>query len=161
MSRLPGFSLIELLVTVAIMITVTGLSLVGYNSFQERQGLRAAANQLAGDLRLTQQKALSGGKPLGWCVSPNTLSAWRLTFGASTTTYELRAVCSDTTTSAADKTVTLLNGSTRSGSTQVDFKVLTGIPTATASFTINRTAGGAALTPLVVSVNAAGAVEVN
>lgn len=160
-NKLPGFSLIELLVTVTIIITTTGLSLVGYNTFQERQGLRAAANQLADDLRLTKQKALSGGKPSSWCASPLKLSAWRLTFGSSTTTYELKAVCSNGSVSATDKSATLLYSSTVSGSTSVDFKALTGIPTAAATFTVSRTVGGAALTPLTVSVNAAGAVNVN
>lgn len=151
-----GVTLIELLIVVGIMAVTSGMSMVGYNRFQENQSVRVAAAQLSTDLRQTQQKALSGEKPTGWCAGANDrLSGWRLRFNSSTT-YQLIGVCSSSTTTT-DKTVTLPSGATGPNGTGVDFAVLTGAPTGIASFLIQRTFPGRTVS-LTVQVNAAGAV---
>src|SRR3989339_717881 len=89
-----GYSLLEVLVAVTIIGILTGSSLVGYNRFQGRQGLKSAGEQLVSDLRLTQQKALSGEKASGWCQGAGeSLTGWRLIF-TSAAIYDIRGVCS-------------------------------------------------------------------
>lgn len=153
-----GVTLIELLIVVGIMAVMSGMSMVGYNRFQENQSVRVAAAQLSTDLRQTQQKALSGEKPSGWCTS-GTLASWRLIF-ISTTQYDLRSVCSDATT-RTDKTVTLPNNTSCSDAgcnTQaIDFLVLTGAADAAETFTVQRVFPGRTVSNSV-QVNQAGAV---
>ena len=138
----PGFTLLEVLVAATIIAVLSGVSLVGYNRFQERQQLAAARDQLRNDLRLTQQKALAGEKPAGWCAaSGQTLAGWRLEFITPPTTYEIKAVCSDGSVSQPDKTVILSGNAAKSaGNDYVDFVPLTGAATATASFTLQTNA---------------------
>lgn len=159
--RHRGVTLIELLVVVAIMAVTSGMSVVGYNRFQENQSVRVAAAQLATDLRQTQQKALSGEKPSGWCAgASDRLSSWRLRYNNSSTTYQIIGVCSSGTTTT-DKTVTLPNGATCSGAgcnTQsIDFSVLTGAADAAETFTVQRIFPRGTVTNSV-QVNTAGAV---
>lgn len=153
-----GVTLIELLIVVGIIAVTSGMSMVGYNRFQENQSVRVAAAQLSTDLRQTQQKALSGEKPSGWCTS-GTLASWRLIF-ISTTQYDLRSVCSDATT-RTDKTVSLPNNTSCSDAgcnTQaIDFLVLTGAADAAETFTVQRVFPGRTVSNSV-QVNQAGAV---
>lgn len=139
----PGFTLLEVLVAATIISLLSGISLVGYNRFQERQQLVAAKEQLRNDLRLTQQKALSGEKPAGWCAAAGeSLSGWRLIF-TSSTVYEIRGICSSGTI-ITDKSVTLTgNAAKTSSDSQVDFAPLTGAASVGASFTLQtNTASG-------------------
>lgn len=155
-----GVTLIELLIVVGIIAVTSGMSLIGYNRFQENQSVRVAAAQLGTDLRQTQQKVLSGEKPSGWCAGANDrLASWRLRF-TSSTTYQLIGVCSSGSTTT-DKTVTLPNNASCSGAgctTQaIDFSVLTGAADAAETFTVQRVFPGRTVTNSV-QVNTAGAV---
>ena len=55
-----GFSFIELLIVVSLITLVSGAILPGFNSYIRTQNLKQAAEQIAGDLRTVQNKALSG-----------------------------------------------------------------------------------------------------
>lgn len=165
MKRLPGYTLIEVLVTVSIIAILTGSSLVGYNRFQGRQGLKSAGEQLVSDLRLTQQKALSGEKPSSWCVDSDPvnppdiyLSVWRLEF-ISLTTYEIKVVCSDGSI-VSDKTVTLPNSVTKSGGeSSVDFAAVNGT-TSDASFVLSRQLG-TSISQITITTTAAGLIKLS
>lgn len=58
-----GYTLIELIVVVVIMILVFSLSTANFRDFQSRRLMDNAANQVKSDLRLVQQRAKSGTKP--------------------------------------------------------------------------------------------------
>jgi type II secretion system protein H len=58
-----GFTIIELLVVVAVIGILATVSVVGMGSFSESTGLRATAKQLAGDLWYARQKAIAGSVP--------------------------------------------------------------------------------------------------
>lgn len=62
-----GFTLIELIVVVVIIITLTGLGIAGYNAFNQRQTLKAAAEEIKSNLRDAQNRALSGEKDCTVC----------------------------------------------------------------------------------------------
>ena len=156
----PGFTLLEVLVAATIIAVLSGVSLVGYNRFQERQQLVAAKEQLRNDLRLTQQKALAGEKPAGWCAaSGQTLAGWRLEFITPPTTYEIKAVCSDGSVSQPDKTVILSGSAVKSaGNDYVDFVPLTGSVASDASFTLQTTTASGNWQAMV-NVTSAGLIE--
>jgi prepilin-type N-terminal cleavage/methylation domain-containing protein len=70
LASLTGFTLVELIVSIAILATISGLFLANYSSLRKRAGLPAAANKLASDIRTAQSYALGAKKinnqiPLG------------------------------------------------------------------------------------------------
>ncbi len=73
-----GFSLIELLIVVAIFGLTVSLVTAAFITFDRNQKLRNAALQLKSDLRQAQNKALSGDKGSGsaTCPSTATLGGW-------------------------------------------------------------------------------------
>jgi prepilin-type N-terminal cleavage/methylation domain-containing protein len=60
---MKGFTLIEMIVTVAISLVVTGFIIVNYNSYNDVQTLKQAALTLKNNLRFAQSKAATGEKP--------------------------------------------------------------------------------------------------
>jgi prepilin-type N-terminal cleavage/methylation domain-containing protein len=90
-----GFSLIELLVVVAIMAVILGSSIAGYNQFNETQKLKQAALTLKNNLRYAQEKALSSSKPEG-ITDCGTFVGYRMTVtGAGALSYSMNAVCNN------------------------------------------------------------------
>lgn len=69
--RLPakaGFTLIEILVAVSLIVILTSVSLPSFNTFTKRQRLIQAAKDLKSHLRGAQSKALAGvGQSFGSC----------------------------------------------------------------------------------------------
>lgn len=157
MRNLPGFSLIEMLVSVTIISLLAGLSLVGYSDFNQREQVRQAAAILSSHLREAQSRATSGHKPTGWCATAGiTLSAWRLRF-TSSTEYVIEGVCSNGSISSPLTMITLPAGITKASGSQVDFYVLTGA-SGGASFSLQGSAAGA---PYIrqVNVSVSGSIE--
>lgn len=60
---LNGFTLIEIIIVVAIIILFSGLSLVYYNNFNEQTKLKEEARKLVDVLELAKKKASSGDTP--------------------------------------------------------------------------------------------------
>ncbi|MBI4137142.1 type II secretion system protein [Candidatus Roizmanbacteria bacterium] len=78
-----AFTLVEILITIAVVGAAVGIGTASYVSFNERQVVEQAALTLRNNFRSIQQRALSGqkdiaiceeaGNPLplaGWCFSP-------------------------------------------------------------------------------------------
>lgn len=75
-----GFTLIELIVVTAIVLSVTGVGTVSYLNYNEKQTLEQSALTIKNNLRLAQQNAISritnegvcaGKEMAGWCFSPS------------------------------------------------------------------------------------------
>jgi prepilin-type N-terminal cleavage/methylation domain-containing protein len=94
-----GFTLIELLITTTITGVLIILGVASYNSYNSRQTLLQAKNNVRAHLRLVQTRAFEGVKP-GGCVS---LDGWSLSFSGNS--YEVRAICDGTPLSATDSFV--------------------------------------------------------
>lgn len=75
MGRSKGFSLIELLISITIFGILVGIGMASYNEFNKTQTLKQAALNLKNDLRVAQNKALSGEKTT--CAQ---LDGYRVTF---------------------------------------------------------------------------------
>lgn len=113
-----GFSLIELLITVAIISLLTGLTMAGYGAFNKKQTVKTEAYKLASNLRLAQQKAISGEKPAG-CTGD--LQSWQITITVSS--YSQIAVC-ETSSVTADTIIFPANISSSVGT--INFSAMTG-----------------------------------
>lgn len=106
-----GFTLVELLVALAIISLLGGLGFANYRAFSQRQLLAQAARELRSDLRLAANLVLTGEKP-GVC-SGGTLSGYRVNFsGAKTYLVEARCDVSGSQESETVKTVNLPGTST-------------------------------------------------
>lgn len=86
-----GFSLVELIVVIGLILLLTGGIVGGYNSFNETQKLKQAAATLKDHLRLAQAKAMAVEKPSSGCT---TLVGYRVSFPSSNQ-YALRARCTE------------------------------------------------------------------
>jgi len=84
---MKGFTLIEVIVAVAISLMVTGFILVNYNSFNDTQTLKQAALTLKNNLRFAQSKATTGQKP----TSCTQLVGYSVSFTKSV--YSIQALC--------------------------------------------------------------------
>ena len=65
-----GFTLIEILVSMTIIGFLFSFGYASFRDFSRRQALAGVVKQVQGDLRLAQQKALSGEKPSGCTTLP-------------------------------------------------------------------------------------------
>ncbi|MBI2103911.1 prepilin-type N-terminal cleavage/methylation domain-containing protein [Candidatus Woesebacteria bacterium] len=73
----PGYTLIEILVTMTIISIIFGAGYVAYRDFSRRQTLASAVRSVKADLRLAQEEALAGKKPQdGACTGTNTLEGY-------------------------------------------------------------------------------------
>lgn len=85
-----GFTLIELLISTGIIGGILTIGLVNYSYANRRQVFRQSMRNILEDLRLAQDKAMSGEKPDG-CGGEAPLLGYRVEF--SETGYILKAVC--------------------------------------------------------------------
>lgn len=132
-----GFSLIELILVVAIVLTLGVLSSGFYSRFLNQNSASNVSDQLASQLRKAQTYAMAGKQNTNWGVKYN----------ASTVT--LFAANS----SAFDETFSVNTNINVSGFSQVIFTKVTGIPDSTPTITISESADSK-----TVSINSQGAV---
>lgn len=86
--RSEGFTFIELLVSIILILLLTGLLVAGYNRFNSKQLVVEAASTFKNNLRAIRTSASSGLKPEG-C---DTLVGYEVDF-QSTTAYTAAALC--------------------------------------------------------------------
>jgi prepilin-type N-terminal cleavage/methylation domain-containing protein len=84
---MKGFTLIEVVVSVAVALVVTGFIIVNYNSYNDVQALKQAALTLKNNLRFAQSKASTGEKP----ASCSRLSGYTISF--TSMSYSIEALC--------------------------------------------------------------------
>ncbi len=81
-----GFTIIELLISMSIILLLGGGVLAAFNNFNENQKVKETALTLKSNLRLAQNKAIAGKKPEG-CGALNGFTA---SFTASSYTVQAR-----------------------------------------------------------------------
>lgn len=146
MSREAGFSLLELLLSIAIIGIITGMSLPLYASFQSRNDLDIDTQGVAGMLRRAELYARTMNADSPWGVKVQSGSAV-LFKGA---TYATR----DTN---ADETDTLPTQVTFSGTiSEVVFSRFTATPSTTGTVVLTHTATNETRT---ITLNAKGMVD--
>ena len=86
-----GFTLIEMIIAVVIMMLLLGLTLVGYASYNDKQKVKQAALTLKSDLRMARTNATSGKKPQS-CSVTDTFKGYKVSFLSSS--YTIVPQCS-------------------------------------------------------------------
>ena len=144
--RLPeaAFTLMEVMLTLAIIALLAGISMPLFNSFHARTDLDVAASAVASGLRRanTRARAQEGDTSWGLYVQTGTITTFQ---GAS---YASR-------TSGLDETYTIANNITPSGVQEVVFDKFTGETSDTGTITLTSSSGEAQ----TITVNGKGMVE--
>lgn len=78
-----GFTLVELMIATALLMSLTGFGTAKYLDFNEKQVLEQAGKDLKNHLRLAQKKALSGEKDTAACGTDKPLDGWCFTTNSS------------------------------------------------------------------------------
>lgn len=128
---MKGFTFIEMVVSVSIILLLAGGVIAGYNGFNDRQIVAQAAATVKSDLRAVSASASTGRKP----ENCETLVGYKVQFTAPDS-YTSQAVCSA--------------GGVESLTGQIFAYVLSrgvqfypGVPTPIVFFVLNRGASGA------------------
>ncbi len=124
-----GFTLIELILSMALIATLAGITAGVYYATQVKNGLDIAATTLAQGLRRAQSLAQVGSSDSSWGVY---VQAGSITLFKGAT-YATR----DTT---QDEVAAFASNITASGSKEVDFTKFSGDPTSAATFTFTTLA---------------------
>lgn len=139
-----GFTLLEVLLSVAIIALLTGLSMPVYETFMRRNDLDLTAQQLAASLRRAQTFARGVNRDSAWSVEiqPSAITLFQGTNFASRT-------------QAYDEVVAIPPSITVSGLSEVQFTKLQATPNTTGSITLTSSANATR----TVTINAKGMVE--
>jgi len=108
-----GFTLIEIIVTVTIIMLLSGFAVVRYTEYNNRQRVKQSALDLKSNLRFAQQKAVSGQKPVTSVAVPQpctTLEGYEVRF--TETSYTVGPTCTEGTSYSEDITIPLPVGIT-------------------------------------------------
>lgn len=73
-SKEQGFTLIELMISIALLAILLGLAAPSYRSFITSNRLTAQANELVGDLSLARNEAASRSRNVGVCIAASSTS---------------------------------------------------------------------------------------
>lgn len=142
--RQTGFSLIEMLLSVAIIGIVTAVSVPIYSAFAVRNDVDIASQQVASALRRAQTYARGMEDDSAWSVRVESTAATLFkgtTFGTRDTSF--------------DETVTIPGSIAVSGLNEVQFSKFSAAPNTTGSITLTSNANEAR----TITVNAKGRVE--
>lgn len=94
MKKTAAFTLIEILITTAIIMVISSLGLAAYNDFNNRQTLDGVASQIKNDLRQTRGWAMNGRKTDD---CDGDLTGYRVNFNPTASTYSAYMVCTNNT----------------------------------------------------------------
>jgi prepilin-type N-terminal cleavage/methylation domain-containing protein len=139
-----GFTLIEMLLSVAIIGLLSGLSLPVYETFIRRNDMDLAAQQLVSTLRRAENYARSGSRDSAWSVEiqQSGVTLFQGTnFAARNTAY--------------DEVFDIPDSVTPSGLGEVQFAKLSAAPNTAGTITLTSNASSSRM----VTVNAKGMVD--
>ncbi|QQS15464.1 MAG: prepilin-type N-terminal cleavage/methylation domain-containing protein [Candidatus Moraniibacteriota bacterium] len=128
-SSSQGFTIIELLLVVAIFFAVAGFAPAFYNRFFLQDAVVEAADRIAGSLRNAQGFSLAGKGSLPWGVALN---------GNAVVLFQGNSFATRNT--ALDRQIALPSSVSISGLSETVFARVSGMPTA--PLTISLTASG-------------------
>lgn len=144
MSRSAGFTLIEVMLSTAIIVMLVGLTAPVFETFVRRNDLDLTTQSIASLMRRARTYARSVSTDNAWGIEMQTSSAilFRGTsFASRDTTY--------------DETVAIPATITPSGLTEVQFAKLTAAPNTTGTITLTSTANSTR----TITINAKGTVD--
>jgi Tfp pilus assembly protein FimT len=107
-----GYTLLELLIVVSIMILVFMIGFTSYRDYQRRQELESAVRQVRSDLSLIQTYAITGRKPespAGNACLTQSLNGYAFT-RINSTSYKIEADCGSGARVIIRDNITMPNG---------------------------------------------------
>lgn len=130
-----GFTLVELLIVVTILVLILGSGLASFTAFNRRERLKQTALTFKSNLRLAQTKAISAEKPLTGCTE---FFGMRIAFTASG--YSMQHECTPEGLVSTVSTVVLPSGvSFLAVPSDFSFRALSGTANISADRTITFT----------------------
>ena len=144
MDSVRGFTLVEMLLSVAIIAMMAGLSLPIYQSFQNRNELDITAQNLASAMRRAQtySRGMSGDSQWGVAVQSGAITLFKgATYAGRDATY--------------DEVSTVSSSTGVSGLGEISFAKLSGAPSTSGTVTFTNINNETR----VVSINAEGMVS--
>ncbi|MDP2874216.1 MAG: type II secretion system protein [bacterium] len=152
--RQKGFTLIELIITLAVIGILTAAVLSSFNEILNEQKRTQAASQVQNDFRSAQNRAMSG-------IDQENYSGWGLAFTVGSNTYNLCGRKGDTTNCNTQlDTLTLPQGIViKDAPAYVVFQVITGENLSGSSTIKVGLTGDAASKWKSVTVSAGGNIE--
>lgn len=139
-----GFTLLEVMLSVAILTLLTGLSLPVYETFMRRNDLDLTAQQLAASLRRAGTYSRGVNRDSAWSVEvqPTAVTLFQgINFAGRNQSY--------------DETFAMPASITISGLSEVQFAKLSAAPNTTGTITLTSSANATR----TITVNAKGMVE--
>lgn len=100
-SRAHGFTLIEIIVSVTLLLVLSGLFMASYTGFNSSQTVKQSASTLIRNLQAVRTNAASGVKPAG-CA---TLVGYNVTFTSDDYTSQARCLVGGVETGVGDETI--------------------------------------------------------
>jgi prepilin-type N-terminal cleavage/methylation domain-containing protein len=157
-----GFTLVELLVVISIMVLLFSIGYANYRDFQRRQHLEGAVRMIKADLRLAQEMALAGRKPQypsGNVCEISTLGGYSF-IRLSQNSYRIDAICSGVVTVKGPETLASgVEMASFSGGNTIFFRVLGRGIDAASDITITLTFPEAGIAPRQIVVTPAGEIR--
>lgn len=142
-----GFTLLELLISVTIMMLLVGMGVASFITFNERQQLAGAAKELQEFFRSAQTRSRTGDVPVG-CGA---FSGYNVQMAIDSPSVQMYAVCSTGNVLRSEKTLTggvrptvainMTFLSLKGGVTNASTVVLR-LPSGDLTYTFKVTAGG-------------------
>ncbi|HUQ30162.1 MAG TPA: prepilin-type N-terminal cleavage/methylation domain-containing protein [Candidatus Paceibacterota bacterium] len=122
---MKGFTLIEMLLSVALIALIAGMGIPLYQSFQNRNDLSLATTSLAAALRSAEvhARAVDGDSAWGVMVATSSVTVFK------GVTYASRVTTSDEVTPISGSIII-------TGTSEYDFAKFTGFPSASATTTL-------------------------
>jgi len=106
-SASKGFTLIEMIIAVTIMMLLLAGTIAGYSSYNDKQKLKQTGLTLKSNLRMARTNAMSGKKPVT-CLTGDSLMGYTMSFTDST--YTVTPTCSSGPVPADASVVALPDG---------------------------------------------------
>jgi len=98
-----GFTLIEVLLTMMILASLSALTFAGFSSISKGQLLKDATGQVKSNLRYIQNQAVSGVKPSG--CSLELLESYRVVINSASGVLDSSVLCGEVTVALVSQTL--------------------------------------------------------
>lgn len=94
MIRSKGFTLLELIIVVALLSSLSIAGVVAYRDYNQRQSLQVAADDLAQVIKLAKSRAISQIQPSDCSIGGLSLDGYRINIPSlSQPEYKISAIC--------------------------------------------------------------------
>ena len=124
--KLSGYTLVELLISIFILIVIFTVGTASYRSFSRRKAVEEVVRLVRADLNLVRTWAVSGKKPTVTPLCTGALVNYTLVFTSSNPlTYRIEARCPEHK-ELVTKSVAIPTGTTVSMPSEISFAALTG-----------------------------------